>query len=79
MTPRAWLLIAWVLAGAAVLVAHAVVTWQVMTAAKLPLRARLVGLLPPLSPLVAWVAGRRVAPILWAVLLVTYVALRLLE
>lgn len=78
MTPRAWLLIAWVLVGAAVLVVHAVVLWQCLTARSLPWRARIVALAPPLAPVVAWVAGRRVAPISWVVLVVAYVTLRML-
>ncbi len=77
MTGRAWLLLSWVLVGAAVLVVHAVVLWQLRSVGW---RAKVAALLiPPIAPALAWRAGRRVAPILWAVLVVTYVALRLLE
>lgn len=79
MTPKLWLLIAWVLVGAVVLVVHAVVTWQGLSARSLSWRWRLAALAPPLAPFVAWFAGRRVAPILWAVSIAVYVTLRLLE
>lgn len=77
MTGPAWLLLSWVLVGAAVLVAHALVLRQCLSARELPRRVRLLAfLLPPVAPLVAWIAGRRVAPVLWAGLLVAYLVLR---
>ncbi|MCZ7682712.1 MAG: hypothetical protein M5U28_29520 [Sandaracinaceae bacterium] len=33
----------------------------------------------PLAPVAAWVAGRRVAPVLWLALVVLYAVLRLLD
>lgn len=79
MTGRVWLLLAWVLVGAAVLVAHAAVLWQ-LRGSELDWRARLAALLvPPLAPVLAWRAGRRASPIAWALLVITYVVLRLLE
>jgi hypothetical protein len=79
ITPEAWLLLAWVLVGAAFLVVHVVVVWLSLRAKALRPATRLLALVPPAAPGVAWVAGRRVAPILWGVLLATYVALRLAE
>ncbi len=79
VTPEAWLLLAWVLVGAALLVVHVVVVWLSLRAKSLRLTTRLLALVPPIAPGIAWVAGRRVAPVLWGVLLVTYVVLRLAE
>ncbi len=79
VTAHAWLLFSWVLAGAAVLVAHAVVVVQALGASELDWRWRAAALLPPLAPVAAWVAGRRVAPVLWLALVVLYAVLRLLE
>lgn len=80
MTANAWLLLSWVLAGAAVLVAHAVVLAQALRAPELDGRWRAAALLlPPAAPVAAWVAGRRVAPVLWLALVVLYAVLRLLE
>lgn len=79
MSPRVWLLLVWVLVGAAVLVVHAVVLWQVIRARQVEPRWRWLALIPPLAPVLAWVDGRRVAPIAWIVLVVVYVTLRLFE
>jgi len=79
VTGEGWLLLSWVLAGAAWLVAHVAVVWLALSARELSTRLRLLSLLPPAAPVVAWVAGRRVAPVLWGVLLVTYAGLRMLE
>jgi hypothetical protein len=78
VSPKAWLLSAWVVTGAALLFAHAVVTWQGLSAKELSRRARLAALVPPLAPLVAWRAGHRIAPIAWATLLLSYATLRCL-
>ena len=78
VTGEAWLLLAWVLAGAAVLVAHAVVLVQAIGARELGWW-RLAAVLPPVAPITAWKAGRRAAPVAWLLLVLTYVVLRLLE
>jgi hypothetical protein len=76
MGSAAWMLIAWVLVGAAFLLAHAVALWQGVSARSLPPAWRIAALLPPAAPVVAWKGGARVAPVLWGVALVTYVVLR---
>lgn len=77
MTPGAWLLLSWILVGAAALIVHAVVLWQVLWAKEPAGRWRLMALFPPAAPVIGWLGGRRVAPILWGVLALTYLALRL--
>jgi hypothetical protein len=79
VTARVWLLLVWVLVGTAVLVVHAVVLWQVIRARQVEPRWRWLALIPPLAPVLAWVDGRRVAPIAWIVMVVVYVTLRLFE
>lgn len=78
MSGRAWLLIAWILVGAAVLIVHAVVLAQVWIHARaIDRRWKLAALVPPLAPIAAWRDGRRAAPILWLVLVLSYAGLRL--
>jgi len=79
VTGEGWLLLGWVLAGAAWLIVHVAVVWLALSERELSKRLRLLALLPPAAPVVAWAAGRRVAPVLWGVLLLTYAGLRLLE
>ncbi|MGF1466366.1 MAG: hypothetical protein ACFCGT_09540 [Sandaracinaceae bacterium] len=73
------LLLSWVLVGAALLFVHVLILAQVLRAASLSWGARALALFPPFAPIVAWVGGRRVTPVVWAVLLVVYLALRLLQ
>jgi hypothetical protein len=75
---RAWLLIAWIVVGAAALVVHAVVLWQVLRARDLAPKWRALAIIPVAAPVLAWMDKRRTAPILWAVLVGGYVILRLL-
>ncbi len=77
MSGRAWLLLSWVLVGAVVLFAHAVVLWQLRNAGRRIVLAAI--LIPPAAPVLAWREGRRVAPALWLALVATYVVLRTLE
>jgi hypothetical protein len=65
------------LVGAAWLVLHLLVVWQAMRASELAWHKRLLALVPPAAPAVAWAGGRRVAPAVWGILLVIYVVLRL--
>lgn len=76
MTATAWMLLAWVVVFAALLVVHAVVLWQGMRAGELEMKWRWFALLPPAAPVVAWLNGARVAPVMWGVFLSTYVVLR---
>lgn len=78
MTWRTWLLLSWIVVGAAILVVHVAVLRQALNAASIPRRRRLWAFVPIVAPLMAWVDGRRVGPIAWVVLVVGYVVLRLI-
>lgn len=73
--PLGWLLLQ-VLLGAAALLAYVVTLWQAARS-DAPAKVRWLALLPPLAPVVAWRSGRRVAPIVVAVLIFAYVLARL--
>lgn len=77
MTSTAWLLLSWILVGAAFLFVHLVAVFQALRARGLRLWVRLLAFVPPAAPVLAWVAGARVVPVLWCAILVTYVVLRL--
>lgn len=77
MTSTAWLLLSWILVGAAFLFVHLVAVVQALRARSVRLGVRLLALIPPVAPVLAWIAGRRVVPVLWCAILVTYVVLRL--
>lgn len=80
MSGHAWLLIAWVVVGAAVLIVHAVVLAEVWVhAKKLDWRWKLAAIVPFVAPIAAWLDGRRVAPVLWLVLVIAYAGLRIAE
>jgi hypothetical protein len=68
--------LSWVLVFAVGLFAHAVITWQGFSQ---PRRERWWALFPPAAPIVAWRAGRRVSPIVWAIVWIAYGVLRALE
>jgi hypothetical protein len=76
VTAQAWLLLSWTLVGAAWSVTHVVVVWQSLRAEGLGWTWRLLALLPPAAPGVAWAGGHRAGPILWLALVVVYVLLR---
>jgi hypothetical protein len=78
VTAEAGLLIAMTLAGAAFLVVHVITTWQALVTDGLAWKWRLLALLPPAAPVVAWKAGRRVSPLLWVGVLSCYAVLRVL-
>lgn len=63
--------------GAAFIVLHVVTLVQGLGAAHLGRGWRALALLPPATPAVAWMGGRRVTPVLWGLTLVAYGALRL--
>jgi hypothetical protein len=77
VSARAWLLVSWILVGAAVLVVHVVLLYQVVRAREYRWTTRIWAIVPPLAPVVAWLEGRRAVPILWVVLVVLYVILRM--
>lgn len=79
MTGRTWLLLSWIVVGAAVLVVHAVLLWQVFRSEKLSWSWRLGALVPVVAPVAAWVEGKRASVIVWGLTVVLYVALRSLE
>jgi hypothetical protein len=70
------LLIALVVVGAMWLVAHVAVLWKSLRAKELAWYYKLLAIVPVAAPGVAWVAGSRVAPIVWGVLGAAYVTLR---
>jgi hypothetical protein len=74
---RVWLLLAWIVVGTAVLIVHALVVWRGVRAKQLSWTWRLLALVPPAAPVVAWRAGHRALPIVWGVLVIGYVVLRL--
>lgn len=77
MTGEAWLLVTMVLVGAAWLVVHVVTLVQALRAEDLETRWRVLALVPPATPFVAWKGGKRIAPALWLGVLVCYVVLRI--
>lgn len=74
-----WLLLWWIVVGALFLVVHFAVLFQVARNPEPAVRWRLLALIPPFAPIVAWVGGRRIGPVAWLVVAVLYVVLRLLE
>lgn len=64
--------------GATLIVLHLLVVWfAVRPGARAGAIPRtLAVLVPPLAPVVAWRAGRRVAAVLWALVVIAYVAVR---
>ena len=79
MSSRTWLLLSWIVVGAAVVVVHAVVLRQALNASSIPRRRRLWAFVPIVAPIMAWVDGRRAGPVAWMILVTGYVVLRLLE
>lgn len=70
-----WLLSA-VILGAALLVVHAAMLVAVLRAERAATLDRVLGLVPPLLPIVGWRVGLRLLPVFWGVLLVAYLILR---
>jgi hypothetical protein len=77
VTEAVWLLIGWILVGAALLVIHLVCLWLCVRAPNLSLAMKALAFVPPATPVVAWASGLRTQPILWVVTLAVYIALRL--
>jgi hypothetical protein len=78
MNPRLALLLAWILVGAAVVTVHLHLLWQLIRARRLPFAYRLLAFVPVLPPILAWLDGRRITPILWFLLVGAYAVLRTL-
>ncbi len=69
------ILLALVLNGAVWLVLHVMLLIRAAGAKRLRLAVRALALLPPATPVVAWAAGNRVLPVLWALVGCAYLAL----
>jgi hypothetical protein len=67
-------LLALVVIGAGLLVVHVLLMLRVARAA-LPARVRWLGLLPPATPIVGWVAGARGLVVAWGLQCLVYGAL----
>lgn len=80
VTPRTWLLLSWILVGAAVLVAHVVLVWQILRRmGDPPGRQRWWALIPVVAPFFAYHDKRWVTLGVWGSLVLAYVVLRFLE
>jgi hypothetical protein len=72
-----WLLLC-TLVLASLLVLHVALLFEVAADEKLPARDRLLSLLPPVLPIIAFRSGRRAAAYTWAALVAGYTVLRVL-
>ena len=81
MTARTWLLLSWIVVGAALLVAHLVILVQVVRAEpeRLPRPWRLLAVVPVAAPVLAWLGGARRSVYVWGALAALYLTLRLVE
>jgi hypothetical protein len=70
--------VAAVVLGAVALVVHVAVWLAVMRAPELSRAWRLGALLPPITPIAAWRAGKRKAAVAWCVLVAAYVVVRVI-
>jgi hypothetical protein len=62
--------------GAVLLLVHIALLVRAVRAKQLRREWRLLALLPPATPLVAWKAGARALALFWAALLISYAILR---
>ncbi|QQR91604.1 MAG: hypothetical protein IPJ88_07750 [Myxococcales bacterium] len=62
--------------GAAWLATHFALVFMTVLGTKINLIWRLLALVPPLTPIAAWVKGSRVFPVLWFLLGLSYLVLR---
>ena len=72
------LLVAWSLLLAIFIVIHLVMVWRCVWREDLPPGRRALALLPPATPVVAWLAGYRGLVAAWAVVLILYALTRVL-
>jgi len=64
-----------VVVGAGLLVVQVLLMLRVLRAGRLPVHIRLLGLLPPATPIVGWVAGARGLVVAWGLHCLVYGAL----
>jgi hypothetical protein len=67
--------LALVVIGASLLVVHVLLIVRVVRARRLPVRVRVLGLLPPATPIVGWIAGARGLVVAWGLQCLMYGAL----
>lgn len=79
MTPRAWLLIAWIVVGGALAMTYVHNLAGGLRASEVPWRWRWLALVPPLAPLFSWLGGFRNRVWLFVFVASVYAALRMLE
>ncbi|HJK89544.1 MAG TPA: hypothetical protein RMH85_09500 [Polyangiaceae bacterium LLY-WYZ-15_(1-7)] len=72
-----WLIAAVVL-GAAVLVMHVYATWRVVRSDVEPSWWKWIAVVPPVTPVAAWVAGQKKTAGAWVLLLAAYGVVRLI-
>ncbi len=72
------LLVAWSLLLAIFIVIHLVMVWRCVWRKDLAPERRALALLPPTTPVVAWLAGYRGLVSAWAVVLILYALTRVL-
>ncbi len=71
-----WLITWWTLSGAALLFVHAVLLWKTLRS-KLSKGLRALSVVVPIAtPVVAWMAGSRVFPVVWVFAVAVYAWLR---
>lgn len=71
-----WLLVAWAGWGAVVLFTHLILVWQCVRSPLSTGLRTLSVVVPVATPVVAWMAGRRVGPVVWLIALAGYFYLR---
>lgn len=77
--PGFWMLIAWIVIGAAWLVVHVFLVIAAIRGGALLPRLRWAALFPPAAPIVGWFVGAQPASIAWCVLGLIYLVLRLMR
>ncbi len=76
MAFETWMFVAVVVTGALWLWLHVALLGRILLDRDLSVALRLLAVLPPLTPYVAWRAGARTLTVLWAVSLLAYLGLR---
>ena len=71
-----WLLVSWTLCGAVLLFAHLVLLWKTLHSSLSPGLRALSVVVPIATPVVGWLAGSRVFPLVWVFALAVYVWVR---
>ena len=77
MTPALWLLVFAILLSTAWALTHLSLLIGVLTSSDLDGKDKAIALVPVLTPWKAWVIGRTVGVVCWAVFLLGYLGLRL--